>query len=318
MVKMLLDYGANPNAVNQNGETALFIAAANGHVEITSSLIARGADPTITDMIGGTALHSACYAGKMSTVRSLLIRDLDVNVQNKEGYTPLHLAAARHTDVAELLLAYGANAKAKNQCGSTPLHEAIRCSKIPCMNLLANHVDLDEGDEDGATALFIAAKAGRRDAAKWLLEHGVDVNKANKKGSTPLHEACKNASLELVTLLLAHNAGVNVANEVRDSPLAVSLQWDAEKSSCVPILKTVYVLMSHGARVDHSEENYPVVTNSKVQGSASVILMCVQHWAEEQKSKRPLTKVEEHILVRGPQDVEAFLQAKNILVGDTL
>ncbi|KAI9040377.1 uncharacterized protein KD926_008334 [Aspergillus affinis] len=72
MVRLLLEHGADVNAVNSEGATALHAGVTSGHSVIVSELFKRGADPTLTDAAGWLPLHYAVDAGDEECLRVLL------------------------------------------------------------------------------------------------------------------------------------------------------------------------------------------------------------------------------------------------------
>jgi len=56
------------------------------------------------------------------------------------GFTPLHSAAlVGHKEIAELLIAAGADVNAKGKCGSTPLDDAVFFRNKETANLIRKH-----------------------------------------------------------------------------------------------------------------------------------------------------------------------------------
>ena len=103
-VQQHLSQGVSVDAVDVEGRTALFFAAANGHLEIVELLLEKEADPDIANAQGNTALHWACARGESGTVAWLSTEaGSDPNAVNSEGATPLH-AAACHVGRALCLL----------------------------------------------------------------------------------------------------------------------------------------------------------------------------------------------------------------------
>jgi hypothetical protein len=92
VVKILLEYRADPNAKAKDGGTPLHWAADRGHVDVARLLLEHRADPNARAIIGGTPLHWAVYKGHVDVVRLLLEHGADPTVKDKDGKTPLDLA----------------------------------------------------------------------------------------------------------------------------------------------------------------------------------------------------------------------------------
>jgi hypothetical protein len=122
-----------------------------------------------------TGLHLTAYFGVKGVIQLLLNRGADVKAADTYGSTPLHWACSNgHVDVVQLLLDRGADIKAADTDGSTPLHWA-------CSN-------------------------GHIDVVQLLLDRGADIKAANIYGSTRLHGACSNGHVDVVQLLLDQGA----------------------------------------------------------------------------------------------------------------
>jgi len=92
----VLEQGANPNAQDVRGWTALMYAGMAGQTPVIKKLLDKGAQvATKNDQDGTTALLNAVVFGDPDAVRLLLSKGADVNTQNKKGETALKLARKR-------------------------------------------------------------------------------------------------------------------------------------------------------------------------------------------------------------------------------
>jgi ankyrin repeat protein len=102
----LIKGGANVNATNALGRTALMFASSKGFTAIVKDLLAQRADPNIVpnDDTGWTALITAAHKGHVDVIRALLDHGADATIRDREGKTALVWAEAQaHADVALIL-----------------------------------------------------------------------------------------------------------------------------------------------------------------------------------------------------------------------
>lgn len=130
---------ANARASNTK-DSPLMRAAENGQEKIVSILLKSGADPNAADYHGRTALISAAYIGNAEIVESLLNAGASPNaLDDRYGFTPLLNAAWKgHTSVVRLLLAAGADPNVRAKDGSTALERAESGNHAEIVNLLTN------------------------------------------------------------------------------------------------------------------------------------------------------------------------------------
>ena len=135
-VKRLLDSGANPNAANIYGDTALLYAANYGHAEIVKMLLSAGANPNAVGDNGYTALILTKNA---EVVKMLIAAGSNPNAVRDNGYTALiESAGYRHSEVVKILLEAGANPNAADDGGWTALDMAKEYKYTEVISILQN------------------------------------------------------------------------------------------------------------------------------------------------------------------------------------
>jgi ankyrin repeat protein len=119
---LLLDHGADPNALNKNWQTPLMAAASLGDERFVKLFIGHKANVNIGNKFGMTALM---YARSFAALRMLIAAGASVDDKNLTGETALYYATQRaDADAVRALLEAGANVNAKNDKGMSPLHLA--------------------------------------------------------------------------------------------------------------------------------------------------------------------------------------------------
>ena len=143
----LLRQGADANAAQPDGMTALHWAATHGDPEIAEALVYAGATVRATTRLGGyTPLHLAARGGNAEVARLLLEAGADPDALSSTGVTALHFAAeANAGDVVETLLANGASVNRADEFAQrTPLMFAtVRQANAAVAALLAGGADPD-------------------------------------------------------------------------------------------------------------------------------------------------------------------------------
>ena len=110
------------------GRTALSLAARHGHEAIASLLLEHGAEVEAINNAGETALHEATFGDHLTVIEVLVVQGhANVDAQDSSGHTPLMMAADLGRDWAvRLLVQKGADVKLKDELGRTALDLAMR------------------------------------------------------------------------------------------------------------------------------------------------------------------------------------------------
>jgi ankyrin repeat protein len=242
-VGVLLDGGADKNAVDQDGISALVMSMINGHYDVAGVLIEKGVDVNIADRTGRTALYAAVdlhtmpvsnrpspkeidnELSSLEVIKSLLARGANVNAQLKQqqpyrtkldrgndtmlttGTSPL-LRAAKAGDVVamKLLLEKGADAKLATRAGINPLMAAA---------------GLGTKEEDTTGRAKTEAEA--IEAIKLCLQAGVDVNATTTAGQTAMHGAALQGFDKVVEFLAQNGAKLDVKDKQGRTPLDAAM-----------------------------------------------------------------------------------------------
>ena len=170
-VKTLLKNGADVNAAQGDGMTALHWAARNGDAELTQMLLFAGANVKATTRLGGyTPLMMAAEQGHATVIAALLSGGADAKAANALGTTPLMLAAASgNPQAVTTLVENGAEIEAKEKTfGQTPLMFAAATNRVEAIkalikagaNVKATSKVNNVGNLSGAEQEFLAAASG--------------------------------------------------------------------------------------------------------------------------------------------------------------
>ena len=178
LLQSLIDHGADVKARGAKEMTALMHAAMIDDPKSVARLIAAGSEVNARDAAGWTALMHANRrkSGFPEVVKLLIKHRADVNAAHKHGGTALMIAAYNcHPRAAKLLIDSGADVNAKDKSGWTPLICAAKGGSEPTVDLLiAAGADVDAKDRFGKTALTYASDNGQAETARSLMEAGAE------------------------------------------------------------------------------------------------------------------------------------------------
>ena len=137
LVNLLIERGADVQATGPVGDYLTSHAAEKGLAELFTILSENGADLGIRNANGGGLLHSAAEGGSVEIVAALLDLGFDVNETDRYGWTPLHYAAERgRNGAAEKLIAAGADIERPTLAGHTAFSVATEHERDEILRLL--------------------------------------------------------------------------------------------------------------------------------------------------------------------------------------
>ena len=158
---------------------------------------------------------------------------------------------------------------------TTPLVDAVRRNDAESVRaLLADRVNVDAAEGDGATALHWAVYGDRGDLVDLLLAAGARADVANDLSITPLHLAAANGNAAIVSALIARGARADAASETGVTPL-----MEAARSGSGPAVRA---LIAQGADVnarEHDRNQTPLMW-AAARGQTAVIKALLEHHAD--------------------------------------
>ena len=249
-VEHLLAQGADVNAPDEKGRTALRVAWVNHNQELAillqrsggtlekvrsvlddalSGKLSRvvpklGKKPKLIrgqDRDGWSLLHWAARGRSFDIAEFLAFTGADIDVRNRQLETPVHMVAlADSREIMELFIFCGAELDATTIRGYTPLHyAACNGAEHVAEILVEKGLDADVVAELGRTPLHCAAAYGRAGVAGLLLYAGADVNAREHDGQTPLHHAASWGRRDVAQILIKHGADLKAHNDEGRDPL---------------------------------------------------------------------------------------------------
>jgi ankyrin repeat protein len=231
-VSMLLEYGANVNLADADGQTALiWIARRHGSLNL-DLLIKKGAQIDHADKDGATALMHSSQCGMTHHMEALIRAGANMDLQDGGGLTAvMHVVkTATKSDDSRLdiLLQNGCDINLKDKLGRTVLHHAAQSADVSVFPLLLRAFNsVNDGvnlrDQYGQTALMYAAERPDYDLIMkrifpLLLDAGANIHLADNYGRTALWYAAYRQRRRAVAILVKAGADIHHADAEGQTP----------------------------------------------------------------------------------------------------
>jgi len=184
-------------------------AAEQGDTALVLKLIEAGADINARDARGRTAVMAATHGNRIETVGALLKAGADVNIRDAMLDNPfLYAGAEGLLEILKLCIAAKADTKLTNRYGGSALIPACERGHVAVVEELLAHTDVNINHVNnlgwtGLLEVVILSNGGpaHQQIVQILLDHGVDVNLADKDGVTPLQHARKRGFTAIAQML---------------------------------------------------------------------------------------------------------------------
>ncbi|XP_078477572.1 uncharacterized protein LOC144738416 isoform X1 [Lampetra planeri] len=211
VLELLMDYKCAQDVSDGEKNTAIHLAAKNGHMLSLEHLLEKGPGRTLDfvnsqNVNGNTALHLAAEGGHLECVRMLLDCEAicDINALNNESMNALHMAAKHgHEQIAKLLIDETIDINAISTKQASPLHLAVQNNyPIIVTFLVEAEANINLVDCRNQTALHIAAETGFQESADLLLAAGTDLVVLDKQKKSCLEVAARANQVNLVDMII--------------------------------------------------------------------------------------------------------------------
>ncbi len=168
-------------AFGQTFNAQLIEAGKKGETENIVAWLAAGAEVDAKDEKGVTALMHASAEGHTQSVEALLDAGADVDAHADDGLTALMVVARGNTEITGALLDVGADVNAKTQQGVTPLMVAVAMGNAEIVQaLLDAGADVNAKADSGVTALILTERNGSIEIAELLKSAGAIVTEPGR------------------------------------------------------------------------------------------------------------------------------------------
>ncbi|ODN01484.1 Protein TANC2, partial [Orchesella cincta] len=279
---LLLEFGADVNGENDDGDLPLHLACQYGHVDIVGLLIDEGAlvgqlnksnEPAILKAANNNqvevlqhimSLEEAVFApmDKITAIKETLVAGCACNYfdvvdlcaeyvddfnfhDTRTGETPISMASKRgHSHIVSAIILEGGNPDMPNEKGFPPLILAAKEQHHRVIEaLVEGGSNLNATDPQSKTALMYAAKQNDLISLEYLIKKGADLKLRDKDGICALGWACLRSNMDAVELLLDFDVEVNEVDHLGRTPLDLAAFTGAEEIATM--------LLEKGAMIEH-------------------------------------------------------------------
>ena len=266
-VERLLQNGAKPNSIDEQGKTSLFLASENGHVDVMNVLLQNGAKANFGGTDGVLPLSAAASNGHVPAI--ILLLENGARVGDGMGSA----VSEGHVDVVKTLLDKGADPNKELY-----LYDAVKKGHADVVSTLLSAGANTGADIEEGSLLHVAAKRGHADIVEILLSKGLRADVADNVevryydseggyssshggaytdeqkfgGMFPLHYAAMYGHADIINILIEHGSDPNQGDARGIGPLFYSIKGGRGRGSYHP--DAAVALLAAGAGPDWKSE----------------------------------------------------------------
>ncbi|KAK4265137.1 hypothetical protein QN277_026226 [Acacia crassicarpa] len=186
MLHQLLKRGLDPDESDNTGRTALHVAASKGSENCAVLLLDYGADPNVKDCEGNVPLWEAILGGHQPVVKLLAENGASLEF-GEVGHFACTAAEQNNLSLLKDIVQYGGDVTlARTDNGTTALHVAISEANMEIIKFLLDHgSDIDKPDKEGWTPRGLADQQGHEEIKDIFASSGEPNNKAQHVVAIP-------------------------------------------------------------------------------------------------------------------------------------
>ena len=232
----------------------------------------------------GAGISLAATFGLTDLLHYLISSTVQPNLgaRNQYGSTPLHEAAMNgYESTARVLIAHEASLMDTNNGKATPFYLAISFGHLNVAKMLLenNRAQLDKTCQNGFTALHKAVEIGSNEMVLFLIQSGALINVRTDKGETPLHIAARRGYTSIARSLVVAGALVNAESRERSRPIDLACTGGH--------VALVRFLLENSASLEHADfMEWTPLHRACRQGDSEVVSLLLQHGANIQARDR--------------------------------
>lgn len=227
-VRQCLAQGADVNMVTPGNQPLLAeMVVQTPYPEIIRVLLEYGADPNLADGAGRSAVHCAGICNRMDALRLLMAYGADVRLRDNDGKTPYDYSAAYGADPQVLeYLARAMNRQENPEQKMTRLFGAIRHRDRKTLERLLVQAPKLLRMKKASQVVAEAVRTGDTGVTRLVMESGFSPDQPDSYGDYPMHVAARYGHVNIIELLTAHGVRTDQVNAHGYIPLHLAIVTD--------------------------------------------------------------------------------------------